>query len=234
MNGAYSGRRARLYNRVWRRFEERTLANALAMIDTVALCASRNTRDAPDDLPRPLRVLDVACGTGLLLRRLLTDGLPECARDVEACGTDESADMLAQARAILGAWSNVRLEQLSLDSGPTAGLPYELGTFDLITCTNTLHYLPDPVAALTSLGQLLAPGGQLIIEDFARREPPFPWPVFEWVVRRLDDGHVRAYTLHETLLLCEQADLHVIKKAAFRIDWLWRGWALRGARKGEP
>ena len=233
MNGAYSGRQARLYNRVWGRFEERTLANALKVVDVAALCGSRTARNVPVGLPRPLRVLDVACGTGLLLRQLLTDGLPECARDVEAYGTDASADMLAQARATLGAWPNAHLEQIPLSAGPSAGLPYEPGTFDLITCTNALHYLPDPVAALAGLRELLAPGGQMVVEDYARREPPFPWPAFEWVVRQVDSGHVRAYTLQEARLLCEQSGLHVVKRAAFRIDWLWHGWALRVERNDE-
>ena len=58
-------------------------------------------------------------------------------------------------------------------------LAYAPETFDVITCMNVLHDLSDPVAVLAGLRRLLAPEGQLVVEDFARREFPFPWAVFE-------------------------------------------------------
>jgi len=53
------------------------------------------------------------------------------------------------------------------------------------------------------------------------------WAVFEWLARRVEEGHVRAYTLAEAQALCTQAGLHVVNGKAFPIDWFWRGWALR-------
>ena len=84
MSSYYSGRRARRYNTRWRTFTKRTLAEALAVIDEARL------RSVPEQLGRPPRVLDVACGTGVLLRKVL-DRVP----DAEAYGVDASADMLA-------------------------------------------------------------------------------------------------------------------------------------------
>ncbi len=133
------------------------------MIDVDAL------RSVKTRLGRPARVLDVACGTGILLKQLL-----EQVPDAQAYGVDASADMLAQARITLKDWLGVQLEQVEVGPGETADLPYRPGTFDLITCTNALHDLPDPVATLSGLRRLLSPGGQLVVEDFARREPPFP------------------------------------------------------------
>ena len=216
MSEYYSGGRARHYNRRWRRYTEKTLAVAIAMIDFSAL------QCVPEELGRPPRVLDVACGTGILLRHLL-----ERVPSIEAYGVDASADMLAQAQEALKDQPHVRLERIEVNGSETAGLPYPPQTFDLITCTNALHDIRDPVAFLSAMRRLLAPGGQLVVEDFARRRPALLWAVFEWLARRVEEGHVRAYTLAEAQALCTQAGLHVVNGKAFPIDWFWRGWALR-------
>jgi ubiquinone/menaquinone biosynthesis C-methylase UbiE len=186
------------------------------MVDVAAL-RSVKTREG-----RPPRVLDVACGTGIFLSQLL--GLLP---DLEAYGIDASADMLAQARARLYGLPQVRLERVEVGTGERAHLPYAPGTFDLITCTNALHDMPDPVGTLVGLRRLLASGGQLVLEDFARREPPFPWRAFERLVRLVVGRPVHVYTLSEAQSLCRQAGLCIVCEKAFRIDWLLRGWALR-------
>ena len=212
----YSGRRARHYNRRWRRYTGKTLAVAIAMIDFSAL------QRVPEELGHPPRVLDVACGTGILLRHLL-----ERVPGMEAYGVDASADMLAQAQEALKDQPHVRLERIEVNGSETAGLPYPPQTFDLITCTNVLHDIRDPVAFLSDMRRLLAPGGQLVIEDFARRRPALLWAMFEWLARRVEEGLVRAYTLAEARALCTRAGLHVVYGKAFPVDWFWRGWALR-------
>lgn len=186
------------------------------MIDVPAL------REVSERLERAPRVLDVACGTGILLQRLLAQW-----PGIEAYGIDASADMLAQARAALKGLPRVHLERAEIGPGETAGLPYAPGTFDLITCTNALHDLVDAEAALSGLRRLLAPGGQLVVEDFARREPPFPWTVFEWLLRLVESNRVHAYTLGEVQSLCKQVGLQVASGEVFTIDWFWHGWVLR-------
>ena len=216
MSWYYSGRRARRYNRRWRGYTERTLAVATAMIDFAAL------QRVPEELGRAPRILDVACGTGLLLQRVL-----ERVPGAEACGVDASADMLAQAREVLKDRPHVQLEQVEVGGGETAGLPYPPQTFDLITCTNALHDLPDPVDFLSALRGLLAPGGQLMLEDFAPRRLAWLWAAFERLTRRIEGGQGRASTLVEARALCVRAGFRVNCGRVFPIDWLWRGWALR-------
>ncbi len=189
------------------------------MIDVPAL------REVPARLERSPRVLDVACGTGMLLQRLLAQ-LP----GIEAYGVDASEDMLAQARIALKGQPQVHFARAEIGPDATAGVPYAPGTFDLITCTNALHDLLDAEAALSGLRQLLAPGGQLVLEDFARREPPFPWAVFAWLLRRIERNRVHAYTLGEAQSLCERVGLQVAEGRAFTIDWFWRGWVVRAYR----
>ena len=216
MNAYYIGRRARHYNARWRTYSVKTLDATLEMIDSVAL------RKVPERLNRSPRVLDVACGTGLLLQRLLAQW-PE----IEAHGIDASEEMLAQARITLRGQLHVHFAQVQVGSDEKASLPYEPETFDLITCTNALHDMLDPAALLSELRRLLTPDGQLVIEDFARRERPFPWAAFQWLLRRIERNRVQAYTLSEVQLLCKQVGLEVVDRKAFTIDWFWRGWVLR-------
>jgi ubiquinone/menaquinone biosynthesis C-methylase UbiE len=216
MSRYYTGRQARSYNRRWRTFTQRTLSEALAMVDMARL------HSVPEREGRPPRVLDGACGTGILLSQLLGQ-MPE----LEAYGIDASADMLAQARARLDGLPQVWLKRAEVGTGETANLPYAPGTFDLIMCTNALHAMPDPVGTLVGLRRLLAPGGQLVLEDFARRSPPFPWRAFEWLVRLVVGSQVHVYTLAEVQSLGRQAGLCIVCEKAFSIDWLLRGWALR-------
>jgi ubiquinone/menaquinone biosynthesis C-methylase UbiE len=138
--------------------------------------------------------------------------------------------MLEQARIALSGLPGVHLQRAQIGPGATAGLPYAPETFDLITCTNALHDLVDAEAALSGLRQLLVPLGQLVVEDFARREPPFPWTAFEWLLQGIEGNRVHAYTLVEAQSLCERVGLQVASGKAFTIDWLWRGWVVRAYR----
>ena len=103
-------------------------------------------------------------------------------------------------------------------------------TFDLVTCTNALHYVAEPGRALAGLSRLLTLEGQLVLEDFARRTSPFPWAAFEWLIRRIDAQYARAYALKEAQTFCSQAGLDVTCGKVFSVDWLWHGWTLRAYR----
>jgi ubiquinone/menaquinone biosynthesis C-methylase UbiE len=211
MHSYYAGRNAQRYNAQWRAFTEKTLAEVVAMVDLPAL-RSRAQHN-------PARVLDAGCGTGVLLKQLC-----ERVPGIEAYGVDESADMLAQAALALKDIPGVHLERAKVGPGETARLPYAPRSFDLITCTNVLHAIEQPVATLRGLKALLAPGGQLVLEDYARRAFPFPWPLMEWLIRRVEKNYVRAYTLTEAQSLCERAGLSPLRGRAFPVDWLWHGW----------
>ena len=216
MSRLYTGKYALRYNQRWRAYNERTLAEALTMIDLAAL-RTRTQRTGCQP-----RVLDVACGTGLLLKRLV-----ELVPGIDIYGVDASVDMLMQARLALPKVSSTHFQQARWGSGETAGLPYAPQTFELITCTNTLHYIADPIPALKGLHHLLVPTGSLVLQDYARRPPPFPWPLLEWLLRRIEGEYVRAYTLAEAQSLCVQAGFEVVASKAFVIDWLCHGWVLR-------
>ncbi len=149
MKTYYTEKRAYRYNRTWRNFLKKTLPATLSAIDRASLEKSAWSRHYP------LRILDAACGTGLLLEQL-SQRFPQA----ELYGIDENQAMLDQAAHVLKGHSCIQLVQASLGGGETAGLPFALASFDLITCTNSLHYLKNPLATLTGFIHLLAPEGK--------------------------------------------------------------------------
>ena len=213
MSKYYKGKRAHHYNTRWQRYNTKTLSETLATIDFTTL---HGIKEQQGRMPR---VLDVACGTGILLKQILAQ-VP----DLEVFALDASADMLAQAQAALQGHPHVHLERMRIGRGIAPKLPYPQEHFDLITCTNVLHDIPEAMALLIELGKLLTPGGQLVVEDFAPRQPRLFWAAFEWFLQQIEGNNVRAYTLNEALSLCEQAGLLVAGKKEFIIDWLWHGW----------
>lgn len=212
---SYSGWNATIYNRLWRTFTQRTLTETTQQIDIA------NLRGIQLRQGRAPRLLDIACGTGILLLWLI-ENIP----DAEAYGVDASSDMLAQAQTLLHTYPHVRLEQATLGTGETAHLPFAPETFDLITCTNAFHELANPVRSLQGIAHLLAPEGQLVLEDYAQRPSFLLWPVVEWISRRVEEGHVRAHTVAEAEAMCTQAGLSVVRKSTFVVNWLWHGWTL--------
>lgn len=100
------------------------------------------------------RVLDLGCGTGAVLERLVATGTPFASYT----GVDQSAAMLDRAKAKLGAMPGVRFEQLDLRHDP---LP--VGPFDLVTSAWALEHLRDPGRVVASATDRVRPGGRLVL-----------------------------------------------------------------------
>lgn len=108
-----------------------------------------------------LRILDVGCGTGFIpgvLADLLAPG------DL-LVGIDQSAGMLARARAKLGGEPRCRLGR-----GDAAGLPFPAATFDLVTVNSFLHHVCDYRAVLGEIDRVLRPGGYLVLAHEPNRD----------------------------------------------------------------
>jgi len=101
------------------------------------------------------RVLDIACGTGIVART--------AAHKVGSAGTvvglDLSAPMLEAARA------QAASEGLSIEwrEGSATKLPFPDTAFDLVLCQQGLQFFPDPAAALREMHRVLGPRGRLAL-----------------------------------------------------------------------
>jgi demethylmenaquinone methyltransferase/2-methoxy-6-polyprenyl-1,4-benzoquinol methylase len=104
------------------------------------------------DAPAGAHVLDVATGTGLVASELLRQGYA-------VTGVDQSAGMLATARARLG-------ERIDLHEARAESLPFEDASFDALTFTYLLRYVDDPPAVLAELARVVKPGGTIAMLEF--------------------------------------------------------------------
>lgn len=115
--------------------------------------------------PRPgERVLDLACGTGIVARLIA----PRVAPGGGVTGYDVSPAMLDVARERAAAEGI----EVAWDQGDAAALPYADGSFDLVLCQQGLQYFPDKPTALRELRRVLAPGGRALVSVWSL-QPPF-------------------------------------------------------------
>jgi len=102
-------------------------------------------------------LLDIGTGTGRVLE-LFAD------RAERGVGIDLSRQMLGVARARL---DDDRLNHLSVRHGDIYDLDIADGSQDVVILHHVLHFLSDPASAIDVAARLLAPGGTLLVVDFA-------------------------------------------------------------------
>ncbi|HEX2510696.1 MAG TPA: metalloregulator ArsR/SmtB family transcription factor [Microvirga sp.] len=108
--------------------------------------------------PKPIRnLVDLGTGTGRMLQLLA----PRTAR---AVGLDASHAMLSVARANL---EKAGLTRVELRQGDIYAPPFPRNGFDLVVIHQVLHYLDDPARAIREAARLAAPGGRVLVVDFA-------------------------------------------------------------------
>ncbi len=101
------------------------------------------------------RVLDVACGTGIVAR-LAAERVGERG---SVCGLDLNEGMLAVARAASAEVS----PPIEWRHGDAAAMPLRDAAFDLVLCQQGLQFFPHREAALREMRRVLAPGGRLAL-----------------------------------------------------------------------
>jgi SAM-dependent methyltransferase len=135
--------------------------------------------------PQP-GILDVGCGTGANLKLLA------------AYGRAEGVDISPQAIEFC--------HERGLDSvtlGAAEHLPYESGSFELVTALDVIEHLDDDVAGLREIRRVLRRDGRVLL--FV---PAF---MFLWGVQDDVSEHRRRYTLPSLL--------KTVEAAGFSIEW---------------
>ncbi len=114
------------------------------------------------------RVLDVACGTGIVSRQ----AAPLVGADGQVVGLDVNPAMLAVARAV-PAPSGAAIHW---QEGNAMALPFVDGAFDVVLCQHGLQFVPDRAGAVREMRRVLAPGGRalaIVLQALAKH------PIFE-------------------------------------------------------
>lgn len=101
------------------------------------------------------RVLDVACGTGVVARCAARRVGPAG----QVVGLDLNVAMLGVARALPAAAGTA----VEWREGNATAIPFPDGAFDVVLCQQGLQYFPDRAAGLREMRRVLAPGGRVAL-----------------------------------------------------------------------
>lgn len=130
------------------------------------------------------RILDVGCGTGANLMMLSKYG--------DAEGVDVSEDALAFCR-------QRGLDKVKLGAGEE--LPYDDGTFDLVTAFDVVEHMDDDLAGLKEMRRVLRPGGRVLLF--------VPTFMFLWGVQDDVSNHRRRYRMLQLKRVLEEAGFKI-------------------------
>jgi SAM-dependent methyltransferase len=151
----------------------------------------------------PVRTFDAGCGNGAFSMYAASSG-----NRVVACSFSSDEQEAARARAhALGVRA---IDFRLLDLRELEAHRASLGTFDQIICLETIEHLSDDLALVSSLGEMLEPGGQLLLTTpYDRHRPLYtedPEP------SGVEDGsHVRyGYSQEQLARVIEAAGLEVM------------------------
>jgi ubiquinone/menaquinone biosynthesis C-methylase UbiE len=110
------------------------------------------------------RVLDVACGTGVVTRLAAERVGPDGA----VAGLDINPAMLAVARSVPSSGAAIEWHEASAESLPLAD-----ASFDVVLSSLGLQFVPDKASALREMRRVLAPGGRLAVATVGPTPPLF-------------------------------------------------------------
>jgi SAM-dependent methyltransferase len=192
------------YDKIFRRYSQATLSKALHAIPAEP----------------GFRLIDVACGTGLLAEMLLRERPALC-----VTGVDISPEMLQRAQERIPSQPG----KIEWAVGHAESLPVATGQFDVLTCTNAFHLVQDAMAALAEFRRVLKPGGTMVLVDWC-----LDYPVMRLrdAALRIGDRQRRAIrTLNQMVDLVTSAGLKLESAQRFLARPLW-GLMCVVARKG--
>ncbi len=145
------------YDRLHRRWLRHAGGEAQAALEAVVRALAVPDAD----------LLDAGCGTGAFARTLIAEGLAPGRITL----MDPSEAMLAHCADISAFKSKGRLE----------AIPFEDGSFDIVTCAWALETVPSPELALRELCRIVRKGGVLCMA-FCADTPANT--VTDWLMRR--------------------------------------------------
>ena len=107
------------------------------------------------DIQDGWKMLDIGCGGGATLKRLL-----KRSQDAKVYGIDISEESVAKASEVNKALID---KQVFVRQGSAAELPYEDGKFDLVTAVETVYFWPNLPNCMQEVHRVLKPGGHFAI-----------------------------------------------------------------------
>lgn len=184
-------RLANRYDRRWQTYVEKSTGQTLTRIP----------------LKDGAMVLDIGCGTGMLLAELQAGAVP-----LHLYGVDISSGMLEQARLRLG-------REVNLTHGCSEKLPFADAIFDCVTTVSSFHYWQDPERGLSEIHRVLMPNGALVITDWSRDFATCR--LYQTWSRIGGKANFTIFSSHELARLLTQVGFTVETTERFKINFFW-------------
>jgi ubiquinone/menaquinone biosynthesis C-methylase UbiE len=153
---------------------------------------------------KPLTVLDLGCGTGVVIRQLAEALHPSSVFH----GADISAELLREAKRLAPD------SRISWDHLPAGPVPYDDATFDALTMHTLLSHVPDPAYVLKEARRVLKRDGRLIVFDADHAGTTYNQPDYQ-MTRRMDYLLTSAIATHPDV--CRQLP-RLLKMSGFELS----------------
>jgi ubiquinone/menaquinone biosynthesis C-methylase UbiE len=159
-------------------------------------------------LQRGEKVLDVACGTGVVARM--------AAESVGSTGRVDAVDINPGMLAVARSLPPVNGTAIQWHEGSVLDLPFPDSTFDAAFCQLGLQFFPDRLVALREIQRVLVPDGRLALNVFGPIEHnPAPHALADALDRHLYPGASLAKRAEHALADAEELRA-LVAEAGFR------------------
>jgi ubiquinone/menaquinone biosynthesis C-methylase UbiE len=164
---------------------------------------------------RPARLLDVACGPGIVAEALASVA-------GEIAGVDATPEMVARARERL---KRAGAAHASFREGTAEALPFLDASFDAVVTRLSLHHFPRVPAALAEMRRVLGAGGRLVVADVVSPGDAEDTALHNALETLRDPTHVRMLGPGEIPELLSAAGFEPIETQTWTQEREFREWA---------
>ncbi len=179
---------------------------------SATLSATQVTTTVAEALGEAQRVLDVACGPGVLFPSLARPG-----RSVVGLDLTHRSLQLAQQVEVEGT--------VHVVEGLAESLPFASASFDAVVLRLALHHFTDPVAVLDALRPVARAGGRLVVLDVLGPEDDEVRALRDSVERIRDPSHTHVLSASTMRDLLARTGFPVISERLWSQERLFSEWA---------
>jgi ubiquinone/menaquinone biosynthesis C-methylase UbiE len=167
------------------------------------------------------RVLDLACGPGVL-----AEALAPHVREV--VGIDATLEMI---RLAWDRFEKARLTNGHFETAAAEELPYAAAQFEQVLTRLSFHHFDDVPGVLSEVRRVMRPTGRLIVADVISSEEPAEAALHNSLEKLRDPTHVRMFSGSELLDLLRVEGFRVMHHESWRQSRTFPEWA---AVIGDP